>query len=88
MSGNEGNSPPNMIYHYPLDLGPQISGSRVQMAQLLQGFQEIGYAVSPMIGLAETRAHAWAGIRVEAAGATLRLRLYAIAHCALTEGQA
>ena len=68
MSENEGNtSPPNMIYHYPLDLGPQTSGSRVQMAQLLQGFREIGYEVAPMIGLADARAATWREIQAGAA---------------------
>jgi len=57
----------SMIYHYPMVLGPQTSGSRVHLAQMMQGFQEIGYAVAPMMGWSDARARAWAQIEAEAA---------------------
>ena len=57
----------SMIYHYPLAPDPPTSGSRVHLAQMLQGFREIGYAVTPMMGSADARVSAWAQIRTEAA---------------------
>lgn len=57
----------SIIYHYPMGLTPQTSGSRVHLAQMMQGFREIGYAVAPMMGVSGARAQAWAQIKAEAA---------------------
>ena len=57
----------SIIYHYPMGLGSQISGSQVHLAQMMQGFEEVGYAVTPMMGVSGPRARAWAQIKAEVA---------------------
>ena len=55
----------NMIYHYPLGLSEQVSGSQVHIQQMMRGFREAGYAVAPVLGGSDARGRAWARLRAE-----------------------
>ena len=57
----------SMIYHYPLGLGPEQSGSQVHITQMLRAFEEIGYAVEPVMGVAANRRQTWQRLAAEAA---------------------
>ena len=45
----------SIIYHFPFGLEPEKSGSHVHIHQMMRGFQELGYAVEPVTGVAGPR---------------------------------